>query len=76
MAAATADFARLMASARSGSRDALEDLYKQYGEHVRRIVRRRIHRRLRAQYDSLDFMQAAWASFVAVTQIVVYALFS
>jgi RNA polymerase sigma-70 factor (ECF subfamily) len=60
------EFETLMARARAGSREAVDELYRLYGDHVRRIVRRRLHQRLRTQYDSIDFAQAAWASFVAV----------
>ena len=57
------DFRTLLAGIRSGSEEAAWQLIEQYGPHIRRIVRRRLDRRLRSQFDSVDFVQAVWASF-------------
>jgi RNA polymerase sigma factor (sigma-70 family) len=59
-------FARLMERMRSGCPDAARELFDRYSPHIRKAVRRRLHQRLRTQYDSLDFTQAVWASFFAV----------
>src|SRR5262245_48770891 len=66
MAETKAEFTTLMAQVRAQSPGAMEEVYRRFGEHVRRVVRRRLHQRLRSCYDSQDFMQSVWASFVAV----------
>jgi RNA polymerase sigma-70 factor (ECF subfamily) len=60
------DFCKLMALVRAGSEEAARELFDRYSSHISRVVRRRLHRRLRTQYDTLDFLQAVWASFFAV----------
>ena len=57
------EFERLMARVRAGCPRATQEVYDRYGDHVRRVVRRRLHQRLRTQYDSGDFQQAVLASF-------------
>lgn len=60
------DFLRLLADWRAGSADAAGDLLGRYSERVRKAVRARLHRRLRVEYDSLDFVQDVWASLAAL----------
>jgi RNA polymerase sigma-70 factor (ECF subfamily) len=55
-----------MARVRSGESEAYEELLVRYGDAVRMAVRRRLHDRLRTHYDSLDFVQDVWASFLAL----------
>jgi RNA polymerase sigma factor (sigma-70 family) len=62
------DFSRLMERVRAGCSDAARELFDRYGGHVRRVVRRKLHQRLRPQFDSTDFTQAVWASFFATPQ--------
>ncbi len=50
---------------KNGSEDAIRELLDQYGEHIFRVIRRRLHHRMRSQFDSQDFAQAVWASFFA-----------
>jgi RNA polymerase sigma-70 factor (ECF subfamily) len=57
------EFASLMESVRQGSEDAARTLFDRYGPHIRRVVRRKLHQKLRPQFDSLDFVQDVWASF-------------
>jgi RNA polymerase sigma-70 factor (ECF subfamily) len=57
------DFARLMERVRGGSPEAIEEMLRRYGGHIREIVRQHLHQRLRTQFDSLDFQQDVWASF-------------
>ncbi|MCC7085654.1 MAG: sigma-70 family RNA polymerase sigma factor [Pirellulales bacterium] len=57
------EFAALLHRVKSGSSDAAWELIDRYGPHVQRVVRRLLHRRLRPQFDSVDFVQAVWASF-------------
>ena len=57
------EFRLLMARVRAGCPDAAREVYKRYGGHIRRVVRRRMHDGLRPQHDSIDFMQDVWVSF-------------
>jgi RNA polymerase sigma-70 factor (ECF subfamily) len=59
------DFDALMQRLRDGSEEAARELLERYGDHILRVVRRKLHRRLRAKFDSVDFVQAVWASFFA-----------
>jgi RNA polymerase sigma-70 factor (ECF subfamily) len=59
------DFHNLLDRARDGDQDAARILYTRYSSYVRAAVRRRLHPRLRRQYDSLDFVQDVWKSFLA-----------
>jgi RNA polymerase sigma-70 factor (ECF subfamily) len=60
------DFNVLMGRVRAGDAGAYEELLARYGGAVRSAVRRRLHERLRNHYDSLDFVQDVWASFLAI----------
>jgi RNA polymerase sigma-70 factor (ECF subfamily) len=57
------DFEQLMERVRAGSQEAAQELLERYSDPIRRVVRRHLHRRLRRQFDSLDFVQSVWASF-------------
>lgn len=57
------EFEELMDRLRRGDPEAPRELFERYGKAVQRVVRFRLNRRLRTQYDSLDFTQDAWASF-------------
>lgn len=46
-----------------GSEDAAWTVVEQYGELIRRAVRRVLNKRLRSKFDSLDFVQLVWSSF-------------
>ena len=59
------EFRRLMERVRSGCPDAVREVCSRYGGHIRIIVRRRLHRRMRPQFDSVDFLQDVWTSFFA-----------
>jgi RNA polymerase sigma-70 factor (ECF subfamily) len=59
------EFATLMRRLRAGSEDAARELLDRYGEHILRVVRRKLSRELRSKFDSVDFVQAVWASFFA-----------
>src|SRR4051794_32985156 len=56
-------FQLLMERLRSGSSDAPHELLDRYGPHVLRVIRHRLDRRLRKEFDSLDFFQDVWKSF-------------
>jgi len=49
----------------TGSEEALWDFIQTYGPHIQRVVRRRLHRKLRSKFDSVDFVQMVWVSFFA-----------
>jgi RNA polymerase sigma-70 factor (ECF subfamily) len=48
---------QLVALAKDGDHSALDQLYKVYGERVRRIVRLRMGKELRPKLDSMDLVQ-------------------
>lgn len=48
---------------RLGSAEAARLLLERYGSHIQRVVRQRLNRRLRTQFDSEDIQQAVWKSF-------------
>lgn len=56
-------FQLLLERVRGGGRDAAAELVARYGDHIIRVVRRRLHKRLRPKFDSIDFQQDVWASF-------------
>jgi RNA polymerase sigma factor (sigma-70 family) len=66
MAESVNQFERLMEQVRGGSEQAAEQVCREYASHVIRVVRRRLHSRLRRRLDSGDVLQAVWASFFAI----------
>jgi RNA polymerase sigma factor (sigma-70 family) len=66
MSNAGEEFDVLMRRVREGCPEAAREVYDRYNHHVQRIVRRWLARRLRRQYDSLDFLQEIWASFFMI----------
>lgn len=58
------DFAALFARAKGGCPDAVGALFTRYGPHVREVARRRLAKRLRARFDSVDCTQDVWLSFL------------
>ncbi|MGH7173740.1 MAG: RNA polymerase sigma factor, partial [Gemmataceae bacterium] len=57
------EFERLMERVRAGDIEAGREIFERYGRAIQRVVRRRLNRRMRTEFDSLDFAQDAWASF-------------
>jgi RNA polymerase sigma-70 factor (ECF subfamily) len=55
-----------MRRARAGCPEAVRELFERYSAPIRHVVRRRLDRRLRPQYDSLDFVQSVWTSFIQI----------
>jgi RNA polymerase sigma-70 factor (ECF subfamily) len=55
-----------MERVRSGDPEAFRALLDRHGIAVRAAVRKRLHDRLRPQYDSLDFVQEVWAAVLAL----------
>jgi len=60
-----AHFSELVARARGGDVRAVEELLQSFEQDVRLIVRARLPRVLRSQFDSMDFVQAVWQSVFA-----------
>jgi len=58
-------FNRLIERARAGDDAAIEELLMAFESDVRLIVRTRLPRLLRGQFDSMDFVQAVWKSVLA-----------
>lgn len=56
------EFRAAIEGVRRGSADAVWKLIAEYGPHIQRVVRRRLDRRMRSKFDSLDFVQMVWAS--------------
>ncbi|MGE3809137.1 MAG: RNA polymerase sigma factor [Gemmataceae bacterium] len=59
-------FQELMHRLRRASDGAARELFSRYGDHVLLVVRRKLDRRLRKRFDSIDFTQDVWASFFAI----------
>ena len=57
----------LIARAKAGDEDAVRGL-KQFEEDIRTMVRVRLPRPLRTQFDSMDFVQAVWQSFFRISK--------
>lgn len=58
-------FRSLVQRARAGDDDAAAELLRAFEPEVRTMVRVRLPRLLRPQFDSLDFVQAVWKSVVS-----------
>ena len=56
------DLADLIVRAKAGDEVAVEDLLHRFENEVRMVVRGRLPRALRSQFDSMDFVQAVWTS--------------
>jgi RNA polymerase sigma factor (sigma-70 family) len=57
------DLAGLVARVKSGNEAAVRELLLRFEDEVRMMVRVRLPRSLRSQFDSMDFVQAVWKSF-------------
>src|SRR5690606_6591774 len=58
------ELTRLLPLARSGDEVALARIAELYGPELLKVVRRSLPRRLRTVFDSQDFVQAMWATFL------------
>jgi RNA polymerase sigma-70 factor (ECF subfamily) len=58
-------FADLLLRAKAGDEGAIRLFLSRFGREVQMMVRARLPRQLRNQYDSADFVQAVWQSFFA-----------
>jgi RNA polymerase sigma-70 factor (ECF subfamily) len=57
------DFIDLMARAKAGDEAAIRAFFSRFDREVQMMVRARLPKKLRNQYDSADFAQAVWQSF-------------
>src|SRR5271166_1218792 len=57
------DISNLIARAKAGDDSAIREFLTRFEPEVRIIVRGRLPKRLRSQFDSMDFVQAVWQSF-------------
>jgi RNA polymerase sigma-70 factor (ECF subfamily) len=67
MAEPAGEFEALMQRVRAGCQEAAREVFDRYSDQVRVVVRHRLPPPLRAQYDSVDFVQSVWASFFDVS---------
>ena len=65
MSEALSHFRSLIERVRQKCPHAAKELHDLYSPHLRRVVRRQLSRRLRPQFDSIDFLQQVWKSFFA-----------
>ncbi len=54
----------LLKEFRAGSQEAARKFFNKYGQYILKVIRLRLDRKLRPRFDSTDFSQDAWASFV------------
>ena len=59
------DISDLIARAKAGDETAIGEFLTRFEPEVRIMVRGRLPRMLRTQFDSMDFVQAVWQSFFA-----------
>jgi RNA polymerase sigma factor (sigma-70 family) len=57
------ELAELLKRAKAGDNAAIRDFLAQFEQEVRTMVRSRLPKKLRTQYDSTDFVQSVWQSF-------------
>jgi RNA polymerase sigma-70 factor (ECF subfamily) len=56
----------LLEKAQQDSEMSAREIVERFGPHILRAVRRRLNKKLRSKFDSVDFVQAVWASFFAL----------
>src|ERR1019366_3750089 len=59
------EFHALMQRVLAGSDEATQELFRHYEPFLLQAIRRRLAKRIRSKFDSLDFVQDVWASFFA-----------
>jgi RNA polymerase sigma factor (sigma-70 family) len=65
MSQTDAEFHALMERVLAGSEQAAAELFRGYEPYLLHAIRRRLSKRMRPSFDSLDFAQDVWASFFA-----------
>jgi RNA polymerase sigma-70 factor (ECF subfamily) len=56
----------LLRQARAGSDQAAREIVDRFGPYILKVVRQRLNKQLRSQFDSIDFVQSVWGSFFAI----------
>jgi RNA polymerase sigma factor (sigma-70 family) len=56
------NFAELIENLEHNRDEAVQELVGLYGNHILRVVRRHLGRKMRIRFDSEDFVQAVWAT--------------
>ncbi len=59
------EFRALMQKVATGSEEAAQELFRDYGPYLLHAIRRRLSKQIRSKFDSMDFAQDVWASFFA-----------
>jgi RNA polymerase sigma factor (sigma-70 family) len=62
----TKSLSELLEKAWNDSDGSAQEVVERYGPYILRAVRRRLDKKLRSKFDSVDFVQAVWASFFAM----------
>jgi RNA polymerase sigma factor (sigma-70 family) len=57
------EFRELLQQIQNGSQEAARTLFERYGNHILRVIRRRLDQKLRSKFDSCDFLQDVMVSF-------------
>lgn len=57
------EFRELLRDIQNGSQEAARVFLDRFGDHILRVIRRRLHQRLRSKFDSSDFLQEVMVSF-------------
>lgn len=57
------EFADLLRRAKAGETAAIREFLQRFEQEVRTMVRSRLPKKLRTQFDSTDFVQSVWQSF-------------
>lgn len=65
MAKSDEEFHALMQEVLAGSDAAAKELFRDYEPFLLRAIRRKLSKRIRPKFDSIDFTQDVWASFFA-----------
>jgi RNA polymerase sigma-70 factor (ECF subfamily) len=63
------DFTELIARAKAGDQAAIREFLHRFEPEVRMMVRGRLPKKLRTQFDSVDFVQTVWQSFFADSRL-------
>jgi DNA-directed RNA polymerase specialized sigma24 family protein len=58
------EFNNLLRRAKAGDEGAIRDFLAQFEQDVQTMVRSRLPRKLRTRFDSIDFVQSVWQSFL------------
>src|SRR5262245_63521072 len=66
MADQTKSLSELLEKAWNDSDGSAQEVVERYAPYILRAVRRRLDKKLRSKFDSVDFVQAVWASFFAL----------